>query len=126
MKGRISDFARVAHILDAIHEIELYTKNSKGIDDIVNNSMLRNAIVRQLEIIGEASSKMSHETRIKHSNVPWEKIISLRNVLIHEYFDVDPYILWDIVSLELNPLLSEITLIHTELLRHQEQDKNKP
>lgn len=96
MKKHITDKARLHHILDAIVEIENYTKN-KSEAEFFDNSMLRAACIRQLEIIGEASGKLSEEIKSKVSNVEWREITGLRNFLIHEYFGVDLYLVWEII-----------------------------
>ncbi|MDX2188346.1 MAG: DUF86 domain-containing protein [Bacteroidota bacterium] len=103
MQDKIGDEIRRKHILFAIQEIESYIS---GVDkeSFVNNSMMLNATLRQLEIIGEASNKLSNEFFENHPNVPWSKIISLRNFIIHEYFGVDDYAIWNIITINI-PLL---------------------
>jgi uncharacterized protein with HEPN domain len=64
------------------------------------------AVTRAIEIIGEAASRVSMETRSACPTVPWSQIISMRNRLIHVYFNIDRDILWKTVSVELPPLLS--------------------
>ena len=88
MKNSIGDNARLHHILDAILEIQEYTKG-KSDDDFFRDSMLQSACVRQLEIIGEAASNVSDEIKSKSPGIEWQEIIGLRNILIHEYFGVD-------------------------------------
>jgi uncharacterized protein with HEPN domain len=86
MKGIISDQLRLQHILDAIQHIESFS-SGKTRDDFFNNLMYRFSVERQLEIIGEAANKISIETKNNYSTIPWEKIISFRNFLAHEYFE---------------------------------------
>ncbi|MEM2913596.1 MAG: HepT-like ribonuclease domain-containing protein [Candidatus Bathyarchaeia archaeon] len=62
-------------------------------------TLVQDAVVKNLEIIGEAIKKVPAETRTKHPEIEWRKIAGLRDILIHEYFNVDMEILWDIVSL---------------------------
>ena len=70
--------------------------------------MLVFAIVRALEIIGEAASKISEETRSAHGAIPWKAIIGMRNRLVHAYFDIDVRIVWVAVTEELPALLSQL------------------
>lgn len=60
--------------------------------------MIKAALIRQLEVIGEAASKISNASRIKYEYIPWNKIIGMRNRLIHGYFDIDYNILWGTVT----------------------------
>ena len=114
MKNKIGDKARLHHIFDAILEIENYTKN-KSYNDYFSNSMLQSACVRQLEIIGEAASKVSHETKIESINTQWQEITGLRNILIHEYFGVDLDIVWEIIQTDIPHFKIQIQNLLDEL-----------
>ena len=70
--------------------------------------MLLLAIVRNLEIIGEAASQVSREFRERQSGLPWADVIGMRNRLIHAYFDVDPDIVWDTATKDLPLLVDEL------------------
>jgi uncharacterized protein with HEPN domain len=74
-------------------------------DDLDTNEMLLFALVRAIEVIGEAASKLSADTRSATPSVPWWAIVAMRNRLIHAYFDIDRDILWKTVSEELPALL---------------------
>ena len=77
--------------------------------------MMKNACIRQLEVIGEASSKISDEVRAKNKDVKWKQIIGLRNILIHQYFGVDDKVVWDILKFDLPEFKIKIQKILTEL-----------
>ena len=79
MRGNKGDKIRLQHILDAIIEIENYIAN-QDFKDFLNNSMMRFACIKQMEIIGEASNHISEETRNKFSEIEWSQIIGMRNV----------------------------------------------
>ena len=91
------DTVYLHHILDAIDVIEGYTKGMTE-NEFLANSMARDAVVRQIEIIGEASRNISDEFREKHPKLPWEKMGGIRNKTIHEYFNVNFAIVWDTVQ----------------------------
>ena len=115
MKNNIGDKARLHHIFDAILEIENYTKN-KSYDDFFSNSMLQSACVRQLEIIGEAASKVSDEIKTKSVKIEWQAIAGLRNILIHEYFGVDLDIVWEIIRTDMPQFKIQIQALLNELI----------
>ena len=93
------------HILDAIEIIEDYTKGMSE-NDFLSNSMAHDAVVRQIEIIGEAARNISDEFQEKHSSLPWGKMTGIRNKVIHEYFNINYAIVWDTVQDDL-PLLKK-------------------
>ena len=91
------------HILDAINQVERYTLNVDK-DEFLSNFMIQDAVVRKLEIIGEASRRISPEIKEKFSDIPWRDINAMRNKLIHEYFSVDAETVWNVVQLDLADL----------------------
>lgn len=97
-------------ILAAINNIEKYTKNV-SFSKFNNSSLIVDAVVRNLEIIGEAAKSVPAEARLKHKDVEWKKIAGLRDVLIHEYFGVDLVVLWDIIQNKLPSLKQAISNI---------------
>jgi len=77
--------------------------------------MMQFASIKQLEIIGEASNRFSKELKEKHSEIKWREIVGFRNILIHEYFCVDLFIVWSIIKNELPKLKEQINLILTQI-----------
>lgn len=96
MKGKIGDSQRLIHILEAIIEIEMYTLNT-SLEGFLENSMMRFASIKQIEIIGEASNYISEETKSKFADIQWRQIIGMRHILVHEYFGVDSQLIWQII-----------------------------
>ena len=107
MKGKISDKARLLHILDAIREIEDYTWTIT-LEEFSKSSEKKFASVKQLEIIGEAAGNITNETKSFHPEVEWTEIIALRNILVHEYYVIDEYIIWNIITKDLPELKNQI------------------
>lgn len=97
MKGKLGDKQRLLHILESIEEIEKYTAGS-NLEVFLQNSMMKFASVKQIEIIGEAANHISQETKNKFSDIQWQQITGLRHVLVHEYFGVDSKLIWQIIA----------------------------
>ncbi|MBK7965686.1 MAG: DUF86 domain-containing protein [Bacteroidetes bacterium] len=107
MQGKIGDKARLKHILDAILEIESYLLNIE-FNVFLNNSMMRFACIKQMEIIGEASNHVSLETKTRFSTIEWKQIVGMRNIFVHEYFGVDHSLVWEIIKKDLPELKSKV------------------
>jgi len=99
MKG---DIVYLSHIRDAIQKIESYA--AVGRDVFIATSHWQDAVIRQLEIIGEAAKKVSPELREQHDDIPWRRIAGLRDVLIHDYMGVDLSAVWEITQRDIPPL----------------------
>lgn len=84
------------HILDAIKKIEQYVKPGKQV--FLSEPLWQDASIRQLEIIGEATKRLSQEITQRHTDVPWRRIAGLRDVLIHDYMGVDISAIWEITQ----------------------------
>jgi uncharacterized protein with HEPN domain len=110
MRGKLGDKVRLQHILDAIIEIEGYL-NETDFDGFIQNSMMRFACIKQMEIIGEASNHISDETKAKLSGIEWEQIVGMRNVFVHEYFGVDTNLVWEIIQNDIPELKLKIIKI---------------
>ena len=97
-------------MVDAMQNIEEYTEgfNFKGLKD---NKLIRDAVIRNLEVIGEAAKNIPEEIRDKHPEIKWREIAGLRDRLIHKYFEVDLEIVWDIIRNKLPELKTKITAI---------------
>jgi uncharacterized protein with HEPN domain len=74
----------------------------------MENSMMRYACIKQMEIIGEASNHVSDEVKSKFSSIEWGQIVGMRNVFVHEYFGVDAIIVWDIIKKDVPDLKEKI------------------
>lgn len=110
MRGKFGDSARLNHMLDAIIEVEIYLKNA-DYDIFLNNSMMRFACIKQMEIIGEASGHISEEIKTQFSEIEWRQIKGMRNIFVHEYFGIDSRLLWEIIKQDLPDLKSKVVTI---------------
>jgi uncharacterized protein with HEPN domain len=108
-----SNLELLRHIQDEVNFV-LKNTDKKEKDDVINDDILCRAIVRSLEIIGEASSKLNDEFKAKYPHVEWKKMAGTRNRLIHDYFGVDYDIVWDIIQTKLPDLQYNITGILKE------------
>ncbi len=113
MKGKLGVKARLQHILDAINVIDSYIEKA-GFNDFLNNSMMRFACLKQIEIIGEAGNSITKDTRAKFSDVEWRQIVGMRNVIVHEYFGVDNNLVWEVIKNDLPELKEKVE----EILNH--------
>ncbi len=107
---RPEDKVRLQHILDEANEACNYAKDM-SFNEFLKDGKTARAIIRSVEIIGEAASKISNELRKEHSEIPWQKIVGMRNRLIHVYFDIDYNTLWQTVKENLPPLVKQINAI---------------
>jgi uncharacterized protein with HEPN domain len=98
------------HIVQAISKIERYTKDVT-LEDFRTNELIQDAVVRELEIVGEAVRYVSDATRRRHVDVPWSQISGMRNKLIHEYFGVDVDVVWKTITEDLPPLRKQLEKI---------------
>lgn len=97
MKKLIRDEQRIENIWHCICRIkEVATTTSR--DDLPTNEPAQEQLFFNLMILGEASNRLSEEFRAAHADIPWSKIIGMRNVLIHDYTDIDFDIAWQVVS----------------------------
>jgi uncharacterized protein with HEPN domain len=107
---KFDDAARLGHIYDAICRIETYVS---GIDKpaFLANGMMQDAVVRQIEIIGEAARNISDELQKKHPELPWIEMHAIRNKIVHDYLEINTDIIWDTVQNDLptlKPLLENL------------------
>jgi len=100
-------------ILEATRKITVYTGSLSKAAFLEDEKKL-DAVVRNLEVIGEAVKKLPENLRAKHSAVEWKKIAGLRDILIHEYFGLDAEIVWDIVQNKVPALDREVRTMLSE------------
>ena len=105
MKREYGDY--IQDITDSIKETEEFTKEL-SFDDFKQDKKTVNAVIRSLEIMGEAAKKIPDNLRRKYSKIPWKEMAGIRDKLIHEYHGVDLEIIWKVVKEELPPVKPNI------------------
>jgi uncharacterized protein with HEPN domain len=107
---RRNRYLPLRHMLDHAREaIDLAQGKTRA--DLEHDRLLELALVRLLEIVGEAASRVPSEDRTRYPGIPWPQIVGLRNRLIHGYDAVDLDILWQIIEHDLPPLISTLETI---------------
>jgi uncharacterized protein with HEPN domain len=104
---RHDDKVRLRHMLDYAREA-VSMLEGKTQADLADNRVLQFALTRVVEILGEAATRVSPETQRQLTKIPWPQVIALRNRLVHGYEAVDLGILWEIVEIDLPPLINEL------------------
>lgn len=104
---RKDDTVYLRHILDAICQIEEYTKDI-GHEAFLRTRLRQDAVIREIEVIGEAVKKLSPEFKERQPGIPWKDVAGMRDKLIHDYFGVDLDAVWDTVKKDIPPLKDEI------------------
>ena len=105
-----ADRVRLRHMLDASRKLDDFTR-ARTRQDLDTDEMLSLAVVRLLEILGEAASRVSDAFQAAHPEIPWRQIAGTRNRLIHGYFDVDLNIVWQIVQGDLPSLAKQLEAV---------------
>jgi uncharacterized protein with HEPN domain len=107
---------RVQDILKAIEKIERYIKNMT-FTKFKQNELVLDAVVRNFEIIGEASKSIPSSVIHSYPDIPWKEMKGMRDILIHEYFGVDPKILWHAAKNNLPDLQKQLKMLLRNLKR---------
>ncbi len=106
------DLVYLRHIRDALARIRAYTAAGKR--GFMSDTMVQDATIRNLEIIGEAAKRVSADFRTRYSDVPWSRMAGMRDVLIHHYMGVDLETVWDVVASRLDTIERHLETILAE------------
>jgi uncharacterized protein with HEPN domain len=102
---KLDDKIRVQHMIDAAEEVKSFVGDTSE-QDFIKNRMLILSVIKEIEVIGEAASRISEVTKLEYPDIPWQDIIGMRNRLIHGYFDVNVKLVWNTVKNNL-PVLNK-------------------
>ena len=97
----------IEHILECIELIEKYLLE-RSIDDFLASTQLQDAVIRRIEIIGEATKKLPQDFKERYPDVPWKEMAGMRDIIVHEYFGVDLKLTWRVASEDLGTLKSKL------------------
>lgn len=111
---RKTDIVRLQHMIDSGKKAISFILNRQRVD-LDQDEMLTLALVRLLEILGEAGKNVSEATKAKSPNIPWRLICGTRDRLIHAYFDINLDIVWEIVNQDLPSLIPQLESLLNEI-----------
>lgn len=109
--SKLTDKVRLQHILDALNDIKEYTTQVNSFDEFAQNKMLVDACLYKMEILGEASNRLTPPLQEQYPHIEWAKIVGLRNLIIHEYFKIAPALIWQIIHTNLPDFEKDIKII---------------
>lgn len=115
--------AYLQHAIEAIDAITSYTTD--GEQAFFSDAKTQDAVIRNIEVIGQAAKGISEQTRAREPDVPWRQIAGMRDKLIHEYFGVDLALVWDVVSRDLPDLRPRLQRL-AETLKAPVEDEPIP
>lgn len=101
----------IADMIEFARKVLLYTEG-KSQADFLSDGLTYDATLRNLELIGEAATRIPEDIKVDHSEVPWRKIIATRNRLIHAYLGIDDDIVWSIIQDDIPGLLEQLEALH--------------
>lgn len=98
-----NDKVYIGHITDALNKIETYTRGV-SYEQFIADEMRIDAVLREMQIIGEAAKRLSPEFKDSHNSVPWRAITGFRDKAVHDYFDVNVMTVWETIEMDLPQL----------------------
>jgi uncharacterized protein with HEPN domain len=107
MSARPRDNLYLGDILEAIQRVLEYTKGL-SYEEFLKHPMVQDAVLRNIQVIGEATKKLSEELQDSQPAVPWREMAGMRDKIVHDYFGVNFRVVWDVVQKDLPAVLSLI------------------
>lgn len=104
------DVVFIRHILESIEAIEEFSKDL-SLEGLYKNRLKKSAIIREIEIIGEAAKNISNDFTKKYPEIPWKNIIGTRDIIAHKYFGVNIEVVWKIVTQDIPQLKKQVLKI---------------
>ncbi len=116
---RVEDKIRIMHMIESAQSAQEFLAD-KTYQDLQKDKQVAFAVIRALEILGEAASQVTQELRERYAHVQWRDIVSMRNKLIHAYFDINYRIIWSAVKEDIPRLLQQLKNIKSERMVRNE------
>lgn len=110
MKEEISNKTRLSHILQALNNLESFVDDI-SYDEFMNSQLHKSAVTNELQVIGEAVSRLSDSLKSEFPEIEWKGIKNLRNIVVHEYFAIDYSVIWELIKYNSQELREEIESI---------------
>jgi uncharacterized protein with HEPN domain len=110
-----NDRERLLDIIESIERIEKYA--SRGAEAFRADELIQTWVVHHIQIIGEAARGLTEAFVAEHAQVPWPKIVAMRNILVHQYFGIDKELVWQVVNKDLTELKQQVLAILRDLPR---------
>jgi uncharacterized protein with HEPN domain len=104
----------IGHILDCIGKIESFTLKVTE-EEFYRNFLIQDAVIRNIQVIGEASKKFEQHFRDSNPQIPWRKITAMRNKVVHEYFGIDLPAVWNVVADDLSELKAQMISLRNNI-----------
>lgn len=114
MREVVRDSCRLEHMLTAIDNVQSFL-DGKTLSDLYNDKILFYAVVKNIEIVGEAANNVTKELQSQHPEVQWKDVISMRHVLVHDYYNIDARTAWQTAQDNLPQLKKQIEKILSSL-----------
>jgi uncharacterized protein with HEPN domain len=121
-RRKISEIQRLYDILEYIQKVETHLAG-KGFTDFMNNDMLNDAVLRCMEILGEATIHIPQSTKSLYPNIKWSALEKMRNILAHGYRSINPLMVWNVYRQDFRTLKSEVGDILARRLSEEEAKK---
>jgi uncharacterized protein with HEPN domain len=102
------------HMLDAIDPV-IEATNRTSVEDFHNEWMIQNAIVHELQILGEAAGRLSRELTDNHPEIPWHQVTGLRHKIVHDYFVLDLEVVWDTATIDVPAIRPVVEALSNEI-----------
>jgi uncharacterized protein with HEPN domain len=107
------DKERLLDIKESIENVRKYS--ARGRDAFRNDELIQTWVLHHIQILGEAAARLSDEFQEQHHDIPWFKIIGMRNILVHDYFKIDVNAVWSVVENDIPVLYAQITRLLQDL-----------
>ena len=120
MREPIRDIGRLQHILEAIDRVLQHVGEKKSLDDLHLDELQYFGIVKSIEIVGEASYKLTAEFKSAHVETPWRYIEKMRHILVHDYYQVSKMEVWKVIQDDLPILRQQVQQYLDELNKKEE------